>query len=313
MLRQLIAQFRVEKLEPWILRHVAECILLHVESRTEVGRIGNSRIGGPPDLPRAFEWPRRPDGKFLNFVMQVDLTQLPVSQCKELPELGRLYIFVGDDENSSNVEHKVIYDKSSSQTLAPTQQPDPSQLASDHLLDLMPHAIGSELTLSLPETVVSEQWRDRDVDIDDEVWDSYSELRQSLRPAQGEPPSQLLGYPSFFGDDPARTAFYTAAGRLNVERETLESIEASLKEWEADGNALSIATCRKRKDDFLWYQAHREEVESRVKEWRLLVQIQSNAHVGLWWWDAGSVQIMIRQPDLQVAQFDKTQMTLFSN
>jgi len=57
---------------------------------------------------------------------------------------------------------------------------------------------------------------------------------------------------------------------------------------------LSIATCRKRIADYLWYQSNRHVVDAGVKEWQLLLQIESNKNVGLWWWDAGSVQIMIR-------------------
>jgi hypothetical protein len=45
----------------------------------------------------------------------------------------------------------------------------------------------------------------------------------------------------------------------------------------------------------------------------LLLQIESNKSVGLWWWDAGSVQIMIRASDLQHRRFSSTRMALFSN
>lgn len=312
-LRELIREFHVEKCEPWILRHAMDCVLLWVDKPDGYKQKGNSRIGGVPDVPANFSWPQRADGKYLSFVMQLDLSELPALPFKGLPCAGRLYVFVGDDENTGNVEHRLIYDKSAGEGLSRATSPPPKQMASDGLGGLKAFSLTSELALSLPETVVSEQWKDCDVGVDDEVWDNYSEMRESLRPQKGEPPSQLFGYSSFFGDDPARTAFYVTAGRMNVERESLEKLETSLKEWEAHGNQECIATCQKEIADYHWYQKHREDVEAGVKQWRLLLQIESNARLKLWWWDAGSVQVMIRDSDLQRHRFDDTHMTLFSN
>lgn len=312
-LRQLIREFRVEKCEAWILRHAMECILLHVDKPDEYQQKGNSRIGGVPDIPASFSWPQRADGKYLSFLMQLDLAALPVLSTNDLPRVGHLYVFVGDDENSDNVEHKLIYDATPGAGLSRATSPRTSQMASESLVGLKAFLLTSELALSVPETVVSEQWKDRDVDVDDEVWDAYSDMRQALHARKGEPPSQLFGYSSFFGDDPARTSFYVSADRTNVERESLENLEASLKEWEADGNQLSIATLKQQIADYHWYQAHREEVEAGVKQWRLLLQIESNVTLNLWWWDAGAVQVMIRHADLKRHHFDDTHMTLFTN
>ncbi|MGD9720542.1 MAG: DUF1963 domain-containing protein [Pirellulales bacterium] len=70
--------------------------------------IGESRIGGAPDVPRGFEWPRwipskprddvyakpwRPDGPApLGFIAQIDLSDIPQVD-DNLPNSGWLYFF----------------------------------------------------------------------------------------------------------------------------------------------------------------------------------------------------------------------------
>ena len=301
------------KLEPWIMRHVTECILLRVGVPDPMQEKGNSRIGGMPDLPKSVDWPARDDGKLLSHVMQIDLGQLPQTQSQPIPDAGRLHVFVGDDEDSGSVEHCLIYDNCSLEELARAVPPREDDLASESLLDLKPHVLTAELSLSLPETVVSEQWRDRDFDADDDAWDRYSDMRSTVLESRGEPSNQLLGYASFFGDDPARTAYYSKAGRMDVERESLEKISESLKKAKAHGNPHSIAYCEMQVEDYHWFVAHQNEIDAGVKEWQLLLQIQSNKHVGLWWWDAGSVQLMIRNEDLRCLRFDNIYMSLFSH
>jgi len=312
-LRKAITKFGVPQFEPWILRHATECVLLRFEKPDPYKMKGNTRLGGVPDLPDSMKWPCRPDGKLLNFVLQIDLSQLPKTHARELPDSGRIYVFVGDDEDSENVEHVLVYDNSPVDTLVRAKEPQEHELASEHLIGLKPQAATTELAISLPVVVWSEQWRDPDLDVNNESWDDYSEMQQSLYSSNGEPPSQLLGYPSLLGEDPARTAFYSKAGRKNVERKTLAEIEASLKEWEAHGNPSVIAACKKEKDDHAWYTTHRDEVEAGVKEWRMLAQIQSNVNAGLFWWDAGDVQVMIRDRDLELRQFHETHTCLFSS
>jgi uncharacterized protein YwqG len=312
-IKALISEFGLAKLEPWIMRHATECILLRVDAPNPSQEKGMSRMGGMPDLPKSVRWPARDDGKLFSHIMQIDLGDLPQLQSRAIPDSGRLYVFVGDDGVSGNVEHRVIYDNSSVLDLARASQPQEGDLASESLLELKPYALIFELSLSLPETAVSEQWRDREIDMNDEVWDKYSEMRATLSKTRGEPPSQLLGYASFFGDDPARTAFYSKIGRMNVEGESLAKIRERLEVWKADGNPLSIAYCEKQEEDYHWYLAHQNEIDAGVNEWQLLLQIQSNKYVGLWWWDAGSVQLMIRKADLSRLRFDNTHMGLFSN
>ena len=71
------------------------CILLRTlprESTTEL-RVGESRIGGSPDLPSTLSWPTNDSGP-LAFLAQVDLlATCPHAAAHELPDRGFLWVF----------------------------------------------------------------------------------------------------------------------------------------------------------------------------------------------------------------------------
>ena len=67
-------------------------------------KLGNSRIGGWPDLPKSHSYPTRGNG-YYNLILQLNFAELETN-LKELPKQGILYIFYGD-ENSD--DFKVIY------------------------------------------------------------------------------------------------------------------------------------------------------------------------------------------------------------
>lgn len=66
--------------------------------------IGNSRIGGWPDLPKSIEYPTNGNG-YYNLILQLNFAELK-SNLEILPEQGIIYIFHGDE---SSDDFKVIY------------------------------------------------------------------------------------------------------------------------------------------------------------------------------------------------------------
>jgi hypothetical protein len=253
-LRQVISEFELEPLEPWLLKHATECVLLHVSDRDPYRNMGNSRIGGMPDLPPSLPWPAGPNGARFSFIMQINLAEISAIQGENSLRSGRLHVFVGDDEDSTNVAHTLVYDQSPPNTLTRKSVPDQRELANENLIGLKPHLIKSEVALSLPGITVLDQARGQEIAINDALLDRYMEMGSNLNPGRGELPCQFLGYTAFFGD----------------------------------------------------------EVTAGVEE-RLLLRIESNKHVGLWWWDAGFVEILIRDCDLVSERFDNTRMVLFSS
>ncbi|WP_228330697.1 DUF1963 domain-containing protein [Xanthomonas campestris] len=82
-------------------REILHGIVLPSVSLTERGiaqtnRIGISRIGGGPDLAAGQDWPRDASGLYLNFLAQVDLSELP-ERAEALPQAGLLAFFTGSD------------------------------------------------------------------------------------------------------------------------------------------------------------------------------------------------------------------------
>ncbi|PPU60761.1 hypothetical protein XcodCFBP4690_16910 [Xanthomonas codiaei] len=76
-------------------------IVLPAVSLTELGvadanSIGISRVGGGPDLAAGQDWPRDASGFYLNFLAQIQLSELP-ERAEVLPEAGLLGFFTGSD------------------------------------------------------------------------------------------------------------------------------------------------------------------------------------------------------------------------
>ena len=82
--------------------------------------LGASRLGGRPDLPPGFEWPRvkpsrtkkgRPlSGKRVPFVAQIDLASLPRWKGCPLPETGWIYAFIFRSNDVGNQCHVMYHD-----------------------------------------------------------------------------------------------------------------------------------------------------------------------------------------------------------
>jgi uncharacterized protein YwqG len=51
-------------------------------------------------------------------------------------------------------------------------------------------------------------------------------------------------------------------------------------------------------------------LETRAREWRLLLQVESDGNAGMMWGDAGCLYFWIREQDLLARRFDRT-WTLF--
>lgn len=87
-----------DKLE--ILDLIKPAIGIKTESKidNEIG-IGMSKIGGNPDLPKGFEWPKF-ENEYLTFCAQYNLSELSKYDLQnKLPENGIIYVFVYIDKN----------------------------------------------------------------------------------------------------------------------------------------------------------------------------------------------------------------------
>lgn len=80
-------------LPPEVAKWAAPAIRLHHDAWAEELPLGATRIGGRPDVPLGFKWPRW-RGACMDFWAQIDLAELPLVTGREaLPPLGWLCFF----------------------------------------------------------------------------------------------------------------------------------------------------------------------------------------------------------------------------
>ncbi|WP_299107657.1 DUF1963 domain-containing protein [uncultured Tenacibaculum sp.] len=104
---------KLDKLE--IIDLIVPTIGIKTQSKndSEIG-IGKSKIGGNPDLPKDFEWPKF-ENEYLTFCAQYNLTELSKYDLQnKLPKTGMMYVFVYIDKNhpgflNKESSYKIIY------------------------------------------------------------------------------------------------------------------------------------------------------------------------------------------------------------
>lgn len=89
----------VRNLRRRALRMVLE--KMEIDDESETRAVGESHVGGDPDLPKSFEWPEA-NGVLLTFVAQINLTELShFDAADELPKQGLLSFFYTPLPNDS--------------------------------------------------------------------------------------------------------------------------------------------------------------------------------------------------------------------
>lgn len=101
-----------------LIKMIRSTIGIKTKSSKDVNiKVGKSKIGGKPDLPKDFEWPRA-NGKPMLFCAQYNLSELTkFDKENSLPKKGFFYIFLNLDEkwnefNGVNQTFKFLYSES---------------------------------------------------------------------------------------------------------------------------------------------------------------------------------------------------------
>lgn len=156
-----------------LLANVRLAIALHL-GQAQPGQVGQSRIGGVPDLPASITW-RQDDRqhKYLDFLLQINLAELPVFPENPFPPQGMLYLFASDDEDPQQF---VFYP--GSEPLMPAHLPETAQFATDWYDDLIAHQLTFTLFADLPRWATSDyEALCNCLQVDE---DRYEELTRSL-------------------------------------------------------------------------------------------------------------------------------------
>jgi uncharacterized protein YwqG len=236
--------------------------------------VGASRIGGAPDLPARFRWPRY-EGKPLAFVAQIDLGAVGrVMPDGPLPTRGHLWFFYASDQTHWGFDPKdagssVVHYEADG-PLAPRALPDdlpPEGRFAPCAVTFTPYA-------DIPD---SRDGRNPTAGGDDATEERYDDARNSLTSLATA--HKLLGYPD------------TIQGPME-------------SQCAAVTNGVSMGDGQGARDPRF------HALEATQYDWRLLMQVDGDEAAKMMWGDAGKLYFWIRDQDLRARRFDKAWMIL---
>ena len=196
-LRQLIDEHDLSEHQAAILATVRPAIFLQLGSN-EQGNVGQSRVGGVPDLPPSLSWPKDPlTERYRSFILQINLGELPRFDGNPLPQRGMLYLFVDESEDDS--DQLIVY--TGGERLQPAYLSDDAEFVTDWYDDLVPHRLTFELASDIPRWATSD-YEDLGAILDDES--VLDDLGHAL---SGNSIGKLLGHASGIGHDSREDAY----------------------------------------------------------------------------------------------------------
>ena len=215
------------------------CIQFTSVELDEDTAIGESRLGGLPDLPPKVRWHRG-----MSFMAQFSLSEIAAFDVNGLlPSKGFLYFFWDDECGFSDrgfSDKFVKYYSGDAQRLRREKRPpgyqnvdDPDYQPVDPEVIYNPYSLRFEPTVSLPSTF-SRHFQSVCLDPTDKEVDAYFEIDDQFRieaRARRNGVSQFFGYPEDVGGAPDQSAGFAEMDcPPDVQWETIEKIDAKLAE-----------------------------------------------------------------------------------
>lgn len=234
-------------------------------------KVGESKIGGQPDLPKNIEWFTEDNGKHLSFIAQVNLVEIAgLDNSQQLPPQGILYFFYSAEQEAWGFDvkdkdkFKVFYYEGSIEELKRIDFPK----------NLIEHARYKPCKLTFKASVSLPNWEhdyvfDR---LNSQERHKYTDITEELDVKA----NKLLGHSD------------------NIQ----EPMEL---ECELVTNGLYTG------DPKGYNDPRAKELEKNKDAWTLLLQVDSNyEESGMMWGDAGMLYFWIKKDDLKNKKFDKS-------
>lgn len=231
-------------------------------------KLGQSKIGGHPDLPRDQSWFSEDNGKSLSFVAQINLGETePFDRSGRLPARGILYFFYSAEQEAWGFDpkdkdkFKVFYFDGDLTQLERVEVPP----------DLPEHALFRSCKVSFTSAVSLPSWESDILNgvFTDEEQDTYLELT-----IEGQM-TKLLGY--------------------------ADSIQGDMEEeCQMVTNGLYVGDTTGHNDP------RAEELRKDAANWILLFQLDSIDKAGMMWGDLGRVYFWMKKEDLESRKFEKS-------
>jgi uncharacterized protein YwqG len=287
-----------EQVAKVMLDQAETSIELTLEEEEDYSRVGNSRIAGCPDLPPSIQWPIDPDGEYWTFIAQINLEELPLSPYEGFPKRGILYFFLGLDEPAYDIDHRIFYYDGDLSALKKTDPPKDREEICEERREFVSHQISFKPVWTLPEKVIdvlSEEVSDMDV-----IVDNYSDA--------------IWGQHQGWAGDTPLDAYLCRNGLNDIlfnHYKTLDRIQQELREAEETGNQnyaqYLVTKVIPQLNEFI---ANKDKHEAGAANWHVLLSISSIDEVGMCWWDAGYLEVLIDKSDLERLDFSRTYVNL---
>jgi hypothetical protein len=188
----LIQVYNLSAYQADLLASARPAIALNLD-QVQSGKLGQSRIGGVPDLPASISWLQADRSPlYLCFLLQINLAELPTFTENPFPKQGMLYLFASDDDDPKQL---VMY--TGSEPLAPAYLPETAQFTTDWGKDLIPHRLSFNLFADLP------RWSSDDYDaLCDRLQLDEARFNDLTEALSKNSIGKLLGHAAGIGHDP---------------------------------------------------------------------------------------------------------------
>lgn len=258
------------------LKHAITMDLERVEEH-QLG-LGQSKLGGLPDLPKGQRWPMYKGGA-MSFVGQINLEEIAEYDLdKRLPERGMLYFFYDAAQEAWGTEPS---DKEASRVIFYEGELDgletvaaPEDLEDEAIF--WPARITFASKINMPDYESDLLY---DVDLADEEYELYSQLDEMI--SDEEYLNKILGHAN--------------------------SVQSGMElECELVRNGLSG-------DSSGFKSPKAKALKRHIESWHLLLQVDSNDETcNMLWGEAGRLFFWIREEDLRQRNFDAAWLILQS-
>lgn len=176
LLQPLLGEFNLNQFHSPIEQLFWPSILITPEEADRELEVGESKLGGLPELPHGTEWPKSSNGEPLSFLAQINLKQInDLSPNNSLPKSGFLYFFYDSksqpsgDKASDSEGFKVIYSPLEAEPIDP--QAIPEGLEDENIY--LPCPLNFSTDFNLPDY---ESQAIANLDLSDDELNAYSDL-----------------------------------------------------------------------------------------------------------------------------------------
>jgi uncharacterized protein YwqG len=286
-LKQLIKQFGFEEFEDYFLQHARPSIRVEtkrVRDESELA-IGQSKMGGRPDLPPTTDWVKVHSHNglvSLQFIAQFNLEDIkPFDVEQLLPNSGILYFFGDPSRAFEQINRgKVIFYNGDTSTLV--RKPFPSDLP-----PTPPHSWGEHRYEPCSLTFVPELNLDFDyLDIEcpeGKTWEDVYDLIEAASYSHPSPP------------------FSSEVNRI-----------LGINHGIPSDMQLNCQLIMDRGSYYNASQKERQAAKQNKSDWQLLFQVSSDDNANMMWSDAGTICFYIRKQDLKVQNFNHVCLAFFT-